>query len=149
MLWFSRPCGFSSGLSEAKKDGNLLFFDNGLVVNLDNFHARVVSEFSERQGEPQSLFIFENKKFKEEVSKGQHLEMSALLFKDGESYKSLLLDRRLAQSMLVRLYFLKGAGLKYFKLWHNEVDERGNAIYVFEISWPGDEKKRKGKWNLK
>jgi dolichyl-diphosphooligosaccharide--protein glycosyltransferase len=132
--WLSKPRAFFSNVSRGKKDGNLIFFDsNGLVVNMDNFHARLMSEYSDRRGVPSNLFLFENGKYKEEDSQKDGLFVSALVFKSDEEYNSLLLDKALAKSMMVRLYFLKGEGLKYFKLWHKETVPGGSTIYVYEL----------------
>ena len=46
------------------------------------------------------------------------------------------LDKDLATSMFTRMYFLQGAGLRYFKqAAHNETF-KGNDIYVYTIEWP-------------
>jgi len=132
---FSKYLGFFSGLSPAKEDGKLLFFDNGLVVDLDNHHAYVASPYPERRGRLKSLVYPEDGQLKEEVFKDPDLFYSALMFKDQEQYKSVFLDTALARSMLVRLYLLQGKGLKHFKLWHKEVDDKDNAIYTYEIVW--------------
>jgi|GEM_PF-808492 len=132
--WLSTPRGFFSNVSRGKKDGNLLFFDgNGLVLNMDNFHTRLMSEYADRRGVPSNFFLFENGRYKEENSQSDGLFVSALVFKSGEDYDSLLLDKALAKSMMVRLYFLKGEGLKYFKLWHKETVAGQAAIYVYEL----------------
>lgn len=134
--WFSRVWGYSSGLTASTRDGKLLFFENGLVVNQENHHAYVVSEYAAKRGYPRSLIFMEDGQLKEIPQKGANLSFSALLIKDGDSYKSILLDTALAKSMLVRLYLLKGEGLEYFKLYHKEEDDQGNAIYVYRIQWP-------------
>lgn len=134
--WFSQGWSPPSVLSTAKQDGNVLFFDNGLVVDLNNYHAHLLSEFPERRGVPKSLLFWEDGRLKEELQKESDLDLAVLLMKEGDSYKSLLLNPSFAKSMMVRLYFLKGEGLKFFKLYHKEVDEKGNAIYIYQIQWP-------------
>lgn len=134
--WFSQILAYPMNLSSSQEDDKVLFFDNGLVVNLGNDHARIISEYAQKNGIPKSLVFFENGLYKETLQKDSDLDVSALLFKEGEQYKSLLVDPVLAKSMLVRLYFLKGEGLKAFKLYHKEEDEFGNAIYVYEVQWP-------------
>jgi dolichyl-diphosphooligosaccharide--protein glycosyltransferase len=135
--WFSKPIGLFSTLAESRRDGDLLFFNNGLVVNLKNNHASVVSEYPEKRGVPKSLLYLENGKLKEEVFGDATLAYSALLVKDGDVYKSIFMDSAYAKSLMARLFFLKGEGLKYFKLWHREKDEKkGFDIYVYEVRWP-------------
>ena len=134
--WFSKVVGFYSSLADSKQDGQLLFFENGLVVNLADNHAHVASEFPEKRGTPKSLIFMENGFLKEVPQKNADLSFSALLIKDKNAYKSLLLDAGFAKSMLIRLYYFKGEGLKNFKLWYQEVDDKGNAIYVYQVLWP-------------
>jgi len=57
-----------------------------------------------------------------------------LIFKIEQDYYALMLDRELARSIFVRLYFLNGAGLKYFKPFIQEQKE-SKYIRVFEIDW--------------
>jgi dolichyl-diphosphooligosaccharide--protein glycosyltransferase len=133
--WFSRPLGFFSGLSDAKQDGSMLFFDNGLVVDLDNGHAYVASEMEGRRGAPQSLVMMENSLLKIIPQKDASLTYSGLIIKKGDKYQGMLMDEEFAKSMLVRLYFFKGEGLKHFKLFHEETDDKGNAIYVYQVIW--------------
>jgi hypothetical protein len=143
--WFSKVVGYFSALTGSRQDGQLLFFENGLVVNLADNHAYVLSELPEKRGTPKSLIFMQNGLLKETAQKGADLPFSALLIKEKEGYKSLLLDTGLAKSMLVRLYYFKGEGLKDFKLWHEEVDEKGDAIYVYRLLWPEESKPKNTK----
>jgi hypothetical protein len=45
------------------------------------------------------------------------------------------MDEAFAKSMLARLYYFKGAGLKHFKLFDTQKDDKENAIYVYEVIW--------------
>ena len=136
-MWFSNVWGYFSVLSPSRQDGPLLFFENGLVVDLDNHHAAVQSEYSDKRGVPQSLIYDEAGKMKEEPQKDATLKFDALMIKEGDVTKSLLLTPSLAKSLMVRLYFLKGEGVKAFKLFDKEEDDNGNAIYVYQVVWPG------------
>jgi hypothetical protein len=51
-----------------------------------------------------------------------------------EGYKCILLDRELANSMLVRLYFFRGLGLRHFTPLIEAEGENKN-IRVFNIIW--------------
>ncbi len=139
--WFSQHFSFVSVLSPSVSDDKLLFFDDGLTVNLDNYHAYVASDSKEKRGVPKSLVLLQDGKLKEVLQKDPTLPYSALIVKEGDSYKGFLLDTVLAKSLLVRLYFLEGDGLKYFKLYHKEEDDQGNSIYVYRIEWPKENEK--------
>ncbi|MFH0877434.1 MAG: STT3 domain-containing protein [Candidatus Omnitrophota bacterium] len=138
--WFSKLLAFVSGLATSRQDEKILFFENGLVVNLANNHAYVVVSPRGDRGVPQNLFAFENGKLTEHPQKDPGLAYSALMIKENDEYKSILLDTALAKSMLVRLYYLKGQGLTYFKPFDQEKDEKGNAIYVYKMEWPSENK---------
>ncbi|MFH0877857.1 MAG: STT3 domain-containing protein, partial [Candidatus Omnitrophota bacterium] len=138
--WYSRTWQFVSGLAPGRQDEKVLFFENGLVVNLANNHAYVVASPRGERGVPESLFVFNNNTLTEVPQKDPSLSYSALMIKENDDYKSVLLDTALAKSMLVRLYYFKGDGLKYFKLFDQEKDDKGNAVYVYKMEWPSDTK---------
>ncbi|HAJ56716.1 MAG TPA: hypothetical protein DCL35_02975 [Candidatus Omnitrophica bacterium] len=133
--WFSRPLGFYSALTDARQDGRMLFFDNGLVVDLDNKHAYVASDLDARRGVPKSIVMMEKGALETVAQKDPGLTYSGIIIKKDDKYQSLLLDEEFAKSMLVRLYFFKGTGLKHFKLFHEEKDDKGNAIYIYQLVW--------------
>jgi len=135
--WFSHPVGYFSGLVEARQDNKLLFFDNGLVVNLDDRHAYVLSPSPERKGVPKSLIYLEGGQLKEAIQKDSNLNYSALLIEKDKKYQSVLLDTVLAKSLLTRLYYFGGEGLKHFKLFDKTQEKSGGYLYVFEVKWQG------------
>jgi len=130
--WISFDYQTYSLLSKGKREGDLVFFDNGLVVNLSNKRARISQRFS--FGIPKSLIIFEKENLKEIVYEDADLDFSSLVILEGDEFKSLLLDKGLAKSFIIRLYYLKGQGLRYFKLLYEEKDG-DNFIYVYKIDW--------------
>ena len=120
-----------------KKEGNLLMFDNGLVLDLSNINAYVLRGYNVDIGIPYSVVYLENGILKEKVLENSNLGHSVLLFeKDTDSYGSIFIDKDLAKSMLVRMYFLKGQGLQYFKKLTEEKTPEGNLVYVYSIEWP-------------
>lgn len=134
--WFSEPWYYLFIPSLSHRDGSMLYFDSGLVVNEADDHAYVLSGRPENMGVPQSLIFMEEGALKEVPQKDPALSYSGLLVKEKDATKSFLLDPRLARSMLVRLYYFQGEGLQSFRLFHKEKDEKGDTIYVYEIRWP-------------
>lgn len=130
--WLSQEVSFHSGLSKAKEQKDILLFDNGLVYNPKEKTAYVYS--ADKYSIPKSLLIFENDTLQEIVYPNNELAFSVLVFKAEGDYRSILLEPKLAKSLLVRLYFLNGAGLKYFKPFIEEKDG-DEHIRVFEINW--------------
>jgi len=133
--WFSKPIGYFSELAQAKQDNKLLFFTNGLVVNLEDHHAHMLSPSPERRGVPSSLIYLEGGQLKEVEQKDSNLAYSALLVEKDKKYQSVLLDTALAKSLLVRLYYFSGDGLKYFKLFDKTQDKSGGYLYIFEVNF--------------
>lgn len=131
--WISRPVQFYSGIIYGKKKGDRIFFQNGFVYDLKR---QAVYDNNGRI--PRSLFVVINKRLIEVVYPNANLPFSILVIKDKVEektrYRAVLLDRDLGKSIFVRLYFLKGLGLKHFKS-HVEVEEGDNFIGVYKIVW--------------
>jgi len=105
------------------------------VVNLDDRHAYVLSPSLERRGVPKSLIYLEGGQLKEATQKDPDLNYSALLIEKDKKYQSVLLDTALAKSLLARMYYFGGEGLKHFKLFDKTKDKSGGYLYVFEVKW--------------
>jgi dolichyl-diphosphooligosaccharide--protein glycosyltransferase len=137
--WISRASSINldSVSNKFKKDNNLLIFDNGLVLDLSNFNAYLLRGQGVDIGIPYSVVYLENGALKETKLEKSNLDYSVLLLSDEkDSYKCIFLDKDLAKSMFVRMYFLKGEGLKYFKKLITEKTPEGNFIYTYNIEWP-------------
>jgi len=137
--WFSHFLDYYSAIGSARQDGPMLYFDNGLNVNTENWHVFVQDRDPAGRGVPQSLFYMDKGTFREVPQEKPDLAYSAIIFKEKGEYKSLLCDTALAKSMLVRMYFFGGEGLGFLKLFDKSVNEKGSAIYVYEIVWPADQ----------
>jgi hypothetical protein len=85
---------------------------------------------------PQSLFVFfKQDNLVEIIYPASNMGLSVLVFKVGEeTYQSILLNRELANSLFVRLYFLGGMVLRHFKPF---IEAGGGNDYIrtFEILW--------------
>lgn len=124
-----------------KKDGTLVFFDNGAVVNLDNCNAHIMRGKNNDIGIPFSVVYMKDGMVEEKLLEESNMPQSLLLLSDTEndSYKTVFIDRDLAKSMFVRLYFYNGAGLRYFAKAREEKTLEGNSIFVYAINWPKNE----------
>ena len=132
--WISRRLSFYNRLVGGRQKDNTVFFDNGLVYNLNDQRASLYSYRDYGYKIPFSLFSEEGGRLKEILYPDSNLDFSVLVLRDKEGYHSILLDRDLAPSLFVRLYFLGGEGLKHFKLF-TEDKIGNNSIRVFEIIW--------------
>ena len=90
---------------------------------------------------PQSIFYLQEGKIIEKKLAHGNLPYSVIVYKDNIRYFAIMLDRRLAQSLLVKLYFFDGAGLKYFHPLIHEADlTKRTEIKVFAVDWDQFEK---------
>lgn len=131
--------------SEVARDGDTVLFSNGLRWNTAAQQAYLESETFGR-GFLRSVYRIENgtlvqKKFTSDKKSPMALpQLSALLIEDRSGdqtrYRAVLADEQLVTSMLFRLYYLKGAGLRAFKPF-DEVENLQNRtrIYTYEIDW--------------
>lgn len=133
--WLSQWFKFFSRPVKGRKENDLVFFDGGLIYNLKEKTLYLYSPQDNRYKIPKSLFVFKDNKLKETIYPNADLDFSVLFLPDEEGeYQALMLDRALADTLFVRLYFLDGKGLKYFKPFIEEKDGN-NYIKVFEIAW--------------
>jgi hypothetical protein len=129
--WLSHRSQFYSVAVNGVKKGEEVFFDNGFVYNPNQ-----QTIYSGNHQTPQSLFVFfKQDNLVEIIYPASNMGLSVLVFKVGEeTYQSILLNRELANSLFVRLYFLGGMGLRHFKPF---IEAGGGNDYIrtFEILW--------------
>lgn len=129
------PLKYSSPLPLINQQGDKLFFQGDIIVDLQSMQCAVNSS-TYGHGVPHNIFYLENDTVQEKTFPGPTLPFSAVLFKQETSYNLILLDEQLAKSLLVRLYFFEGKGLEYFHLFSKTSDLTGrNKIYVYAIDW--------------
>ena len=128
--WLSQSLQFYSPVSSGQQKGDLVYFDNGFIYNSAN-----QTLYTNSQQVPRALFVAGPEDLKEFVFANANLGVSALVYKNNQQqYRLVLLDRQLARSIFVRLYFLNGLGLKHFKAFIDA--QRGNDyVRVFRIIW--------------
>jgi len=134
--WFSQMAAYRSDLRPSETWQGMWMFENGLVVDWSAKRAYVMDLVPDRRGVPASLLYMEDGVLHEELQPEATLDFSALIVRQDGEIKAVLLPPALGKSLLLRLYLLKGEGLKYFRLWNEETDADDNAIYVYELLWP-------------
>lgn len=139
--WVSFENRFYFESTNFRKEGNLLFFNGGFVVNTVNHTVNAFDNVSQSFIIPKSMFYFEKGKLKEVKFESSNLPFSLLLLKEKDNYKIITLDSQLVNCMLTRLYFLKGEGLNYFKPFIiHELKDNPGKIIVYKIEWDKDGK---------
>ena len=72
----------------------------------------------------------------EHVNPEGNLNYSVLLYQEDGQYVARLMDRALANSLIMKLYYFDGAGLNYFKPFILSHDLTGRTrIKVFEVRY--------------
>ncbi|RKY39464.1 MAG: hypothetical protein DRP75_02065 [Candidatus Omnitrophota bacterium] len=123
---------FYPPVSGGRKEGDLVYFDgNALVYNPHTHQTAFFSSF-QRYKTPQSLFLFHKGKLREIEFENSTSNVCALIIEEKGGYRSLLLDKELADSLFVRLLLFKGKGLKFFEPFY--MDDKAR-IYVYRIKW--------------
>ena len=134
-LWSTMggPPKFSPPLSLlGQKDNQLIFRDN-LAVDLDTMDARIQSA-QYGQGHPASVFYLKDGRIEEHENPDGNLNYSVVLYKEDNQYVARLMDHALANSLIMKLYYFDGVGLKYFKPLILSHDLTGRTrIKVFQV----------------
>jgi len=137
MDWISPPLNFYSESRDCRREGNTLYFDNGFTVDLSNYNTLCYNPVLGKWQKPKSIFYSAGEEISEKALDKGEADYSVLLINEGESYKLIALDAKLAKSMLARLYYFKGKGLKHFKLFLEQDLKDQGKILVYKISWDG------------
>ena len=88
------------------------------------------------KGTPRSLIYLKDNAIIEKKFDNMTLPYSILLFKRWNTYNCVVLDTDLAKSLIARLYFFEGKGLKYIQPFIMQRDVlKKTQIYVYKINW--------------
>ena len=129
------PLKYEPPIPQISRNEKFVTFNHNILINLENMHCNINSnKFG--KGTPLSVFYIKDNEIIEKKFSNANLPYSVILLTDSPTYKCILLDRILAQSILIRLYFFKGKGMKYFKPFSDISDLTNRThITVFEIDW--------------
>jgi hypothetical protein len=114
-----------------------IFFSNGAMLDLDSPASYFMDTKNNRWVIPGITIIYDNDK--NEINRLQNKEGDPLytmfINREGSLYKAILVSTPLAESLYFKLYFMKGAGLKYFKLENNQYHKDGSNIFLYKVDW--------------
>ncbi len=130
------PLHYSEPLHAVGLSGDTVLFDQGVAINLSTKRCEIRSpKFG--QGIPAAIqYLDEQGQYVEAKIPGNTLGYNVLLLDDNGRLSVILADPRLARSVLFRLYYFKGQGLKFFKPFFADSDLTGRTqILVYEINW--------------
>lgn len=110
---------------------------NGIQHNLSN--GETVVKTQQGVGRPPLLVkLGQDGTFTETRFNDSNLNIAVLLFPTGGSnWRSVLASPELIKSIFVKLYFLEGHGLKYFKEFNRQSFLTGGQVIVYKVDWSG------------
>lgn len=127
-----------SKLGTGDKTGSIVYFDNGVVFDLSNMESRIFYPDGDNS-KIKFMYFYDNEELVKKKMEDAEFKESGLFFEgekgDSNIWKSVLLSKGLGDSLLTRLYFLKGKGLKNFELFYSD-EEAG--IYIYKIRWENE-----------
>jgi hypothetical protein len=135
-LWsmMGGPDKFSGKLNLIHQSDTEMLFQHNVRVNKANKDCQIQSP-QYGSGVPLSIFYLQGDQIIEKKFYNATLGYSVLLVEDPVPF-TVLLDRHLAQSLLVKLYYFQGKGLTYFKPFSFEKDLTNRTrIFVYEVDW--------------
>ncbi|MBI2559269.1 hypothetical protein HYW20_08160 [Candidatus Woesearchaeota archaeon] len=134
--WISPWPGYGGTIGCSKKDNDIYACGNGLQVNLSNYDIFGTGQ----QGivRPKvAAFTTDSGLLKKEFE-GTTLDFGVTLIPQGENdLMGVLSSKELAGGMFTRMFYMKGHGLKYFKLFNHQRGLTGTDIYTYKIDWEG------------
>ncbi|MFH0826273.1 MAG: STT3 domain-containing protein [Candidatus Omnitrophota bacterium] len=127
--WISRPVQFYGFPVKGRLKESIIYFENDFLYN-----PQEKTIFTTSGRLPQSLFIEKDGDIQEVAYSNANMAFSILVYETPEGFEAVPLDRELARSLFVRLYFLRGRGLKHFKT-HIDAQEGNKFIGSYKIDW--------------
>jgi asparagine N-glycosylation enzyme membrane subunit Stt3 len=127
--WLSYPVQFYSGLIRGQLREDAVYFENGFL-----YKPKEQTIYTNSAQVPRSLFIAKDDNLVEVAYTNANVNYSVLVYQAKDNYYAVMLDRQLAGSLFVRLYFLDGKGLRYFKPFV-EAEEGSEFTRAFAIFW--------------
>jgi len=127
--WLSRTLRFYSDVIKGTEKDGVIYYGNGF-----SFDAKE-QMFQSTNGQiPQRLFMATPEGLAQASPPKPNVPYSVLMYKTNDGYRAVLMDYQLGNSLLTRLYFLRGQGLRHF-VPAIEVDEGDSYIRYFRIVW--------------
>ncbi len=128
---------YHAPLNAVAQSKELIVFENNIKINLKNMRCIIDSQ-KFGKGIPYSLLYLKDDHVVEKKFSNATLPYSVLFAKQAVGYICVLLDTHLARSLMMRLYFFEGKGLKHIRPFLKETDlTRRTQISVYEIDWEG------------
>lgn len=118
---------------EVSRDTNNIYFSNGLILSLGDMSCKI------NRGKllvPKSILYLDGETLKEKIFENSNFPVSVLLVNVKDKYSVVVADNRLLKSLIFRLYYLGGKGLKFFTKTLEEDDAlEETRVMLYKINW--------------
>lgn len=129
------PTHYSPAMQLLGQNERTVSFTENLLIDKTSMQA-VINSSTYGQGTLASVVYQEGNRIVERVNPNANLKYSVVLYIQDGQPMARLMDRNLANSMLIKLFFFNGAGMTHFKPLTSSSDTTGRTqIKVFEAVW--------------
>lgn len=132
---FSHSLYFYRTPEAGKLEGNHLCFNNGFLYDLDSKQSIFYSQKYQSYQVPKKIVFYNGTSEEDMRVENGTFDKAITLIKTAGTYKSVILDESLIDSLYFRMHVLKGEGLTYFEPFYMDDD---SGIYVYRIKWEED-----------
>lgn len=123
---------FDFGLTQAKEENNLVYFNNGIIFDLRTTSAKIFLPQSGQYKDFRYVYFYAGKEIIAKENPQADFALGCLIVKNENVFMAVGLSKELGESLFVKLFFMNGNGLKYFKPFYSD-DKKG--IYIYQIIW--------------
>jgi hypothetical protein len=114
---------------------NKISFKNGLILDTSNMTFTFSGKKKGFEKTVKKLIYLENNEIIEKTF-NQNGKISILLFQNEKGNGNIIAENSIIESLLFKLFFFQGRGLKNFELEKHSISRDKNTdIYLFEILW--------------
>jgi dolichyl-phosphooligosaccharide-protein glycotransferase len=144
--WISPWPGYLGSSNCQKLNETHIFCENGIIFDLEKEEIMPINLGDNVKRYPKTLLYISEKENKTKTKEYPNEEIITLqngrevglaIYKEGNNYKSALMDDELTQSMFTRLFFFENYNneLEYFEMFYKTTTITGEKIIIWKINW--------------
>lgn len=126
------PVQFYSSIMPGQRQGTLLYFSGGLVLNDASKDALIYVPQAQNFGIPRKMLLIKNGTKDAFINTQGNDPRVAVIAQKGNAYQAVLTDIGLEDSLFVRLMLEEGAGLDHFQFVYTDPK---NEVRIYKIIW--------------
>jgi len=136
--WVSPWPSYRSGLAGCSIKENIVQCGNGAEVNLETLETSLSTQGG--KAIPYSIVYATKDGVEEKIFEDNQMPMTIALIPNGNSYRSILMDKELAKSTFTKLFFFEGHGSEHFTIFSDKTTINGERIQVWKVSFEKQDK---------